>query len=173
MRATANLVLDVVIGGAFLVVANPPLVGLAIHEWFGLAFAAAVVAHLVLHWEWIVAATRRLSARGGRGQHLDHVVDVFLFVALTAAVLSGVMISRHVLASLGLPSQPARAWRGIHSLAANASIAAMGVHVGLHWNWIALNLPRLVTVKPRTAGREGGRERRSSTAGASCPSAVR
>jgi hypothetical protein len=173
MRATANLVLDIAIGGAFLVAANPPLLGLAIHEWFGLAFAGAVVAHLVLHWDWIVAAARRLFARDGRGQRLNYAVDVFLFVALTAAVLSGVMISKHVLASLGLPSQPARAWRGIHSLASNASIAAMGVHLGLHWNWIALHVTRLVTVKPRRAGRESGRERQPPTAGASCPSAVR
>jgi hypothetical protein len=170
MRATTNLVLDVVIGVAFLVAANPPVVGLAIHEWFGLVFGAAVIAHLVLHWEWMVAATRRVFAGRGGGLRLNYIVDAFLFVALTAAVLSGVMISRSVLTSLGLPSQPARGWRGIHSLAANASIAAMGVHLGLHWNWIALNVSRLVAVNARRAGRQPARAQKSSGADASCPS---
>jgi hypothetical protein len=171
MRARTNIVLDIAIGAAFLVAANPPLMGLAVHEWLGLAFAAALVAHLVLHWEWMVVATRRLFSRRGRALRLNYAVDAILFVALTAAVLSGLMISRHVLAVLGLPSQPARAWRGIHSLAANVSIAAMGVHLGLHWNWLALNLPRLVTPKRSRAGREGARTR-PSDGDASAPSAA-
>lgn len=149
MRARTNLVLDVVIAAAFLVAANPSVAGLAVHEWFGLAFGAAVVAHLVLHWEWIVSATRRLIGREGRGVRLNYAVDVLLFVALTAAVLSGLMISRYAAPSLGLPARAADPWTGIHSLAANTSIAAMGVHLGLHWGWIARNLPRLVLAKRR------------------------
>jgi hypothetical protein len=144
MRAKTNVVIDLVIGAAFLVAVNPPVLGLAVHEWLGLAFAAALVAHLVLHWEWIAAATRRLFTREGRRQRLNVVVDACLFVALTAAVVSGLMISRHVLAALGLPTEPARGWRSIHSLASDVSIAAIGVHLGLHWKWIALNVPRFV-----------------------------
>jgi hypothetical protein len=173
MRTTTNLALDLVIAVAFLVAANPPVVGLAIHEWFGLAFAAAVVAHLLLHWEWTVAATRRLFTGKGRGLRLNYTVDALLFVALTATVLSGLLISRHVLASLGLPAQAAREWRGVHSLAANASIAAMGVHLGLHWNWIALNLPRLLALSGVSDGGSRTRVRRSSGADASCASAAR
>ncbi len=173
MRATTNLVLDTVLGLAFFVAANPPVVGLAVHEWFGLAFGAAIVAHLVLHWEWMVATTSGLFAGGGSGRRLNYAVDAFLFVALTAAVLSGVMISKFVLTSLGLSSQPTRAWREIHSLAANASIAAMGVHLGLHWNWIALNVPRLVGVHAGRARRQDEGEPRSSGAEASCRSVAR
>lgn len=170
MRTTTNALLDVVTGVAFLVVANPPLLGLAVHEWLGLALAAAFVAHLVLHWEWMAAATKRLWAREGRGRRLDYAVDAFLFVVMTAAVLSGLMISRHVLTSLGLPPQPTRAWREIHSLAADASIVAMGVHLGLHWNWIALNLPRLVAVTARKVRRQRAQERPTSGADQSYPS---
>lgn len=173
MRATTNLVLDTVLGLAFLVAANPPVGGLAVHEWFGLAFGAAIVAHLVLHWEWMVATTSGLFAGGGSGRRLNYAVDAFLFVALTAAVLSGVMISRFVLTSLGLSSQPTRAWREIHSLAANASIAAMGVHLGLHWNWIAVNVPRLVAAIARRGGRHDGRERQPSGADVSRPAGAR
>jgi hypothetical protein len=173
MRARTNLVLDVGIGIAFLVAANPPLTGLAIHEWLGVAFAATLVAHLVLHWEWLTAATRSFVVRQGRGKRLNYIVDACLFVALTAATLSGLLISRHVMAALGLPLPAGRAWRGIHSLAANASIAALGVHLGLHWNWLALNLPRLATVIRWRAGREGARKPESSGAGASCPVVAR
>jgi len=150
MSARTNLALDVVIAAAFLVASNPPVAGLSVHEWFGLAFGAAVAAHLVLHWDWSIQATKRLFTRS-RGVRLNYAVDAFLFVALTASVLSGLLMSRHVLPSVGLPSEPERGWREIHSLAANASVAAIGAHLGLHWSWIALNLPRLARMGPKTA----------------------
>jgi hypothetical protein len=151
MRATTNLVLDLVIAAAFLVAVNPSLLGLPIHEWFGLVFAAVLVAHLVLHFEWIVTAARRVFAGRGRGLRLNSAVDLVLFVSLTAAVLSGLMISKHVMATFGLSPAPNHAWKGIHSFASNTAIVAMGLHLGLHWNWLALNLPRLVTLKARRA----------------------
>ena len=121
----------------------------------------------------MVAATRRLFTGKGGGLRLNYAVDAFLFVALTATVLSGLMMSRHVLASLGLPAQPAHEWRGVHSVAANSSIAAMGVHLGLHWNWIALNVPRLRSLIGVSDGRSRTREQGSSGADASCASAAR
>jgi hypothetical protein len=156
MSARTNLALDIVIAAAFLVAANPPVVGLTVHEWFGLAFGAAILAHLVLHWEWGVVVTKRLFAGGGRGLRLNYAVDAVLFVALTATVLSGLLTSRHVLPSLGLPSEPARGWREIHSFAANSSVAALGVHLGLHWNWIAVNLARFVRTSAKAARRGTG-----------------
>jgi hypothetical protein len=162
MAVRTNLVVDVVIAAAFLVAANPPVAGLAVHEWFGLAFGAAIVVHLVLHWEWIVRATGKLLGAKGTGLRLNYLVDAFLLVALTATVLSGLLGSRHVLPWLGLPAEPARGWRGIHSFAANSSLAAMGVHLGLHWNWIALNLPRLVGRSQKKAGRARSEARPSA-----------
>lgn len=173
MRARTNLRLDVAIGVAFLVAANPPVTGLAVHEWLGIAFGMALVAHLVLHWEWIVTATRRLFGGEGRGARLNYAVDVVLFVAVTAVTLSGLLISRHVLAALGLPSEPARVWTDIHSFAADVSIVAMGAHLGLHWNWLALNMPRLVTSNRWRAGGESVRTAGAASAGSSCASAAR
>jgi hypothetical protein len=162
MSAKTNLLLDVVIAAAFLVAVNPPLAGQAVHEWFGLAFGAAILVHVVLHWEWCVHATKRLFTRA-RGLRLNYAVDAILFVALTAAVLSGLLTSRHVLPWFGLAAEPARGWRGIHSFAANTSVVAIGVHLGLHWNWIALHLPRFVGVRAKTAG-SGPRDSKPSAA---------
>jgi hypothetical protein len=163
MSHRTNLILDAAIAAAVLFAANPPVAGLAVHEWFGLAFGAAVIAHLVLHWDWIVSATRRLQ-HGGSGLRLNYAVDAFLLVALAASVLSGLLTSRHVLPSLGLPAEPSRGWQGIHSLATDALIAGMAVHLGLHWNWILVNLPRLVGIKAWSA-RTGARGREGAISG--------
>jgi NAD-dependent dihydropyrimidine dehydrogenase PreA subunit len=80
-RARLNLVIDAVIGGAFLVTAVtgvifllPPawqqtlLVGLSfhawhwLHDWSGVVAAAGVALHLALHWRWVVHTARRWLA---------------------------------------------------------------------------------------------------------------
>lgn len=36
-----------------------------LHRWVGVAMAAAVTLHLLVHWKWIICQVRRLLARGG------------------------------------------------------------------------------------------------------------
>lgn len=136
MTARTNLALDLGITAAFLVVSNPPLTGMAVHEWLGVSFGTAALVHVLFHWQWVTGVATRLFGRLKQGARLDFIVDVVLFVTFTAAVLSGVMISKHILPLFGLAASAGRDWRGIHELAANLSVAAVAVHVGLHWTWI-------------------------------------
>ena len=55
-----NLLVDGTIFIGFLVAMAPRFSGLAVHEWLGIAFAAAIVTHLLLHWDWIVSVTARI-----------------------------------------------------------------------------------------------------------------
>ena len=158
MSAKSNFALDAVIAAAFLAASTPPLTGQGVHEWLGLTLAAATAIHVLVHWNWVAGATRRLFARAGRGFRLDYAVDAWLFVALTATVLSGLLISKQLMASLGVTATPRPWWREIHSLGSNALLAGMGVHIGLHWDWLALHVGRLAGVRPNTtpAERRGG-----------------
>lgn len=62
MSTKTNLIVDMVIFAAFLVVSNPHLTGNTIHEWLGVAFGAAIVTHLLFHWHWLVINIRRYIA---------------------------------------------------------------------------------------------------------------
>jgi hypothetical protein len=59
MSNKRNLVLDVIIFVAFLAIANPSLTGMTIHEWLALAFATAIVTHLLFHWKWLDQVTQK------------------------------------------------------------------------------------------------------------------
>ena len=87
-RAKVNLALDTIIGLAFLVEALSGFVlwlvlphggyqggrnalygqsfiisrdaWLAIHDWFALVMVAGVLAHVIVHWRWIVCMVRKL-----------------------------------------------------------------------------------------------------------------
>jgi hypothetical protein len=40
-----------------------------LHEWGGAALGSFVLLHLVLHWHWITATTRKLVTRRRGGKH--------------------------------------------------------------------------------------------------------
>ncbi len=144
MSTKTNLTLDIAIFSVFLAASNPALTGLAIHEWLGVSFAAALVAHLLFHWDWIATLVKTYFKNLFHTSRLNFVVDSLLFVMMTAAMLSGLMISRNVLPAFGIQLDASRAWREIHSLSANVSLVFVALHFALHWKWIVTNLKRYI-----------------------------
>ena len=66
-----NYLYDLLILIVFLVLFDPHVTGVAIHEWLGIAFGAALITHLLLHWKWLVGSARRFLgglAVGRRGE---------------------------------------------------------------------------------------------------------
>src|SRR5262245_22849081 len=142
-----NLAVDSGIFLGFLVTEAPHFTGMAIHEWLGIAFGAAIIVHLLLHWQWIVAITKRFFSDIPRQARLNYLLNTLLFIDITLVIYSGLMISRVALPALGLSLGDDGAWRGIHTFAANLSLALIGLHVALHWQWI-LNAIKRYVVQP-------------------------
>jgi hypothetical protein len=70
---------------------------------------------------------------------------------ITLVIYSGLMISRVALPALGLSLEEGGAWRGIHTLTANLSLALVGLHVALHWQWLVHAIKRYI-VQPLSSG---------------------
>ncbi|MBI3164480.1 MAG: DUF4405 domain-containing protein [Chloroflexi bacterium] len=135
-----NLVLDLTIFAAFLVIASPALTGNTIHEWLGVAFGAAIVTHLLFHWKWLVEVTTKFFQNFFSQSRLNYAVDLLFFLAMTAALLSGLMISKDVMSFLGIQLDVSRNWKTIHNLASDASVILLGIHFALHWKWLLANI---------------------------------
>ena len=58
-----NLAIDVAALAVFLVVANPALTGIGVHEWLGLGMLLVFFVHALLHADWAVEALRGSIAR--------------------------------------------------------------------------------------------------------------
>ena len=139
-----NLVLDITIFTAFLVIASPKLTSNSIHEWLSVAFGAAIVTHLLFHWKWLVEVTTKFFRNFFSQSRLNYVVDALFFVAMTAALLSGLMISKDVMSFFGIQLDVSRSWKTVHNLASDASVILLGVHSALHWKWIVTNVGRYI-----------------------------
>lgn len=139
-----NLVLDLTIFSAFLAIASPKLTGNTIHEWLAVAFGAAIVAHLLFHWKWLVNVTTKFLHNLFNQSRLNFVVDLLFFLVMTATLLSGLMISKDVMSFLGIQLNVSHSWESLHRLASDASVVLLGIHFALHWKWLVTNIGRYI-----------------------------
>lgn len=142
-----NYLLDLAAFIAFLIAMDPRSSGLAVHEWLSIAFGGVIVVHLLLHWDWIVAITRRFLRKVAAGARLKYVLNALLFVDGVVIVLSGLLISEVALPALGLRLRPGIAWRWLHSLSADAAVFLLGLHIALSWKWI-VSVTRRYVIQP-------------------------
>jgi hypothetical protein len=148
-RNKLNLFVDIGIFLAFLVAMAPRFSGIAIHEWLSIAFGAAIVTHLLLHWQWIVEVTRRFLGKAQWSARVNYVLNALLFIDVTIVIFTGLLISEVALPGLGIVVARGGAWRMLHTLSANLFVFLIGLHVALHWQWIANTVKRVVVRQPK------------------------
>lgn len=148
MSTKTNLIVDTTIFAAFLAISNPHLTGNTIHEWLGVSFAAAIITHLLLHWDWIVNVGKTFFKTFLKSvwhqSRLNFVVDTLFFIAMTGSFFSGLLISKDVMSTLGIQLNASGGWKMIHTLTSDASVILLGIHFALHWKWIVTNIGRYV-----------------------------
>lgn len=114
MSTKINLILDLTMLGAFRAVSNPHLTGVTVHEWLAVSLAAAVIAHLLFHWDWIVKIGKEFFKKLWHQSRLNLVVNTLFFIVMTGTLFSGLMISQSVLSTLGIQLDVSRSWKSIH-----------------------------------------------------------
>ncbi len=141
-QTKVDLLVDAAIFVAFLITTAPRLSGLAIHEWLSLAFAAAIIVHLLLHWPWIVGVTRRFFGKVQGAARINYLLNVLLFIDVTLVIFTGIMISEVALPAVGLQAERGGTWRILHSLTSDIGVLLTGAHLALHWSWIVKTIKR-------------------------------
>lgn len=138
-KTRTNLFLDIAIFLASVLVLTPRATGIVIHEWLSIAFAACIVVHLLLHWEWIIGVAATLFTRIFHESRLNFAVDFLLFLDVILIMVSGLAISKAALPALGIRVPFSIVWKQIHGASAKVALLLTGVHCGLHAKWIGYN----------------------------------
>lgn len=141
-RTKVDLLVDAAIFVAFLITTAPRFSGIAIHEWLSLAFAAAIIVHLLLHWQWIVGVTRRFFGKVQGSARINYLLNALLFIDVTLIIFTGIMISEVALPLFGIRFPREGTWRVLHSLTSDIAVILTGAHVALHWSWIVKTFRR-------------------------------
>lgn len=142
MSVKKNLLTDVIAFIGLLIVLDPRLTGIPIHEWFSLAFAALLIFHMLAHWSWLAGATRRFfkAIPLTRGKF---VLNASIFIGFTVATLSGFMVSESILELFGIRRSANFSWREVHEISSNLTLLLIGIHVALNWAWLKKAVGRL------------------------------
>ncbi|HEX7192752.1 MAG TPA: DUF4405 domain-containing protein [Thermoanaerobaculia bacterium] len=126
-RSRVLIVLDVALLLALLLLEVVRFTGLPIHEWLGVVFVPLLIIHLQMHWPAFAVAVRRRT--------FNDILNLALFVLMTAATVSGIAISKVLWPGTYAPSEFMR-WRSIHEGAANGAFFVVAAHIGLNWQLV-------------------------------------
>jgi len=131
-RLKIQILVDSVLGVAFLLAFQPRFTGQAVHEWMGLGLGAVVLVHLLLGWKWMVSVGQKLlGGLPGRTRVL-YAVNLALLAAFIGAGVTGVLVSKVVFAH----AEGNRILMGLHKLFGNGLLVLMGLHLALNWQWV-------------------------------------
>lgn len=138
-KSKINLFLDIAVFIAFILAMAPHVTGIPVHEWLSLAFALAIVVHLLLHWEWIVGVAGQYFARLWHESRFNFFVDAIFFLALVMIMVSGLAISKVALPLVGVTPPFSIVWKQAHRISAEVGLITLGIHCGMHAKWIVQN----------------------------------
>ena len=122
-----------------------------IHNWASVVLAAIIIVHILLHWGWILATTKRVShhLRKPAGKVLElYGAALILFVLFVFDCLSGLvlwlvlprgardydlMVSGLGRRFLGLQRN---VWVDLHAWVAVTIVSLIIVHLIMNWSWV-------------------------------------
>jgi len=139
-----RLSLDILLTVAFLLLMDPrSFYGLVFHEWAGLIICLFCIFHVLLDWLFVKAATLRFFRKLPIRTRINYLLDVALLVAMSMIVWSGLPIARVIDFSwLGFDRAGMQFWRLMHTSMSMVGLLVIGIHLGLHWNWVLARFRR-------------------------------
>ncbi|WP_423802280.1 DUF4405 domain-containing protein [Neobacillus sp. SAB-20_R2A] len=131
-----KIVLDMMMAITFVLLMNPRVLdGLPFHEIAGLVIGVAILVHIGLNYRWVVNTTKKIfDPKLPNKTRFSYLLNVLLLISMTGVIITGILISRVVLPSLAI--QGNHTIRELHGLSADATLAFVGLHVGVHWQWV-------------------------------------
>lgn len=119
------------------------LFGMWFHEWAGLIVCLFYILHMILNWGWIKESTKRLFGRMNGKARLNYIMNLLLLVGYALIIISGMAIGRTIDFSwMGFDPQNRMIYRSMHASVSMLVIILMGIHLGLHWDWVLARFKR-------------------------------
>lgn len=147
-KTIIKIVLDVLMMIVLALMYSKRALGMGFHEIGGLILIGVFLIHKGLNFSWIRRVTVKLAKADGRTR-LMWIVDALMLVAFLLIGLSGILISKVAFPSLAVQGG---SWKVIHYSASAVALILVGVHLGLHYNYLKgifsrrIKLPKLVAV---------------------------
>lgn len=150
-----KLSLDLLMAVTFVLLFNTRILGgLAFHEIAGLAIGVACLTHMALNIRWIKGVTLKILDRKLPVKtRFEYLLNLVLLFSMAFIIVSGILISRVVFPNLHVGDE--QWFKTTHISVSFLTLAIVGVHVGLHWQWV-MNVTRRLLGRSSKASRPAG-----------------
>lgn len=149
-KPQVNWWIALVLFSGFLISFYLDLTGPELHQWLGVGLGALAAYHLLVHWNWVEAVTRRFFGHTSREARVFYAVDACVMLGFLSILVSGLIISSW----LSLPLADYATWRDVHVIASIATMLLVVLKIGVHWKWI-VNTARRSVFGPAAPERSG------------------
>lgn len=152
----AKLVVNSVLLLSMIAISAPRATRVPAHEWLSLGFVVILALHILYSWNWVISVAQRFFASMRGRMRFSFVWNVALYAMMTVVMLSGLLISVFALPALGIPHNLDPFWETTHERLADWLLVMLGIHLGLHWQWLVTAVSRFLS-GTLGAGPKGGR----------------
>lgn len=131
-----KMVLDFLLALAFALLMNPRVFnGLPFHEIAGLVFGIVIFIHIGLNFQWVKNTTLNMfNSNLPKKTRFNYLLNILLFISMATIIVTGILISKVVFPNLSIEGN--RIIRALHDLSSYTTLAIIGIHVGVHWQWV-------------------------------------
>lgn len=116
----------------FLVAFFLSFTGIELHQWIGIFGGLLAAYHLLAHWDWVDAVSKKISGTASGIILLKFWVDGALLAGFVLILGTGLVISTW----LKIQLSNYNSWLMIHILVSITTLLVLLVKLGLHWRWI-------------------------------------
>ncbi|WP_442600351.1 DUF4405 domain-containing protein [Neobacillus sp. D3-1R] len=131
-----KIVLDLLMAITFVLLMEPKVLnGLPFHEIAGLVIGLAILIHIGLNYRWVITTTKKIfDPQLAKKTRISLLLNILLLLSMATVIITGIFISKVLFPNLAFTG--GHEIREIHGLSADATLAIVGLHIGLHWQWI-------------------------------------
>ena len=118
--------------------------GESIHEWLGIVFLMFLLLHNWLNIHWF---RKLVQGKYSAFKFMQVSVNILLVLLLLSAIISGLMLSKHLLPDLPIHSSSDLV-RKVHMTSVHWGQIIIAVHLGMHWKMLADFFAKVWNISP-------------------------
>lgn len=137
-----KLTLDLCMVVTLVLMYRKMAINMTFHELGGLILIGVMLIHVLINWKWVAVITKKLFNKSvPKKTKLGYIINALLLIVFLLIGISGIMISKvlfHISVNGGM------SWKTIHYTASAFALILIGIHLGLHKQFICSNIKKII-----------------------------
>ena len=137
-----KIAVDIAMIALFVTFFNIGLLGFKFHVIGGIIFGALILVHIIVNRKCVVNITKRIFDKNLKTRtRISYIISFCLLVTVCAILVSGICIMK------ATNYDRVMFWKMLHIGASYLSIALIGLHLGLYWNFVSNFFKKMFNIK--------------------------